>query len=372
MKFKIVSYLIGVVLLIGAVLIAKMFIASKKDPEKIEVKPVVKTVSVREVINDTLPLTVEVTGKLVAANKIEIFSEVGGKLLPQATTFKDGNAFQKGEVLLSIDASEFKNSLISARSNLLLALTNALADLKLDYSNNAAAWEQYIANFSIEKMLAPLPETQSAQEKAFITSKNIYTQFYTIKSQEERLEKYTVFAPFNGVVSNSMVNSGTLIRVGQKVGDFINTSDFELEATVNVADIQFLSKGNPVELYSPQLSKTWNGTIKRISESVDRATQSVKVFIALGGPNLRDGLFLNASISGADIYNCIELKRSYLFDGNKVFTVENNKLKVTEVEVVRLNEQTAFIKGLPNGTSLVNEVLIGAYNGMDVNIRKNS
>ena len=40
---------------------------------------------------------------------------------------------------------------------------------------------------------------------------------------EATLDKYTIKAPFNVVVTQSNINPGTLVRNGQKLGEFINT-----------------------------------------------------------------------------------------------------------------------------------------------------
>ena len=57
-------------------------------------------------------------------------------------------------------------------------------------------------------------------------------QYYSIKNIEKRLSKYNITAPFNGVLTEALVTKGTLIRPGQKLGEFIDTSVFEIELAI--------------------------------------------------------------------------------------------------------------------------------------------
>ena len=82
---KILSIILGVLLLAGAVLIAKYLIDNKKKP-KPKFEKIIKTVFVEKVENKTIPIVITTSGNLIAKHKIELFAEVQGVLKPSNKT----------------------------------------------------------------------------------------------------------------------------------------------------------------------------------------------------------------------------------------------------------------------------------------------
>ncbi|NQZ77433.1 MAG: efflux RND transporter periplasmic adaptor subunit, partial [Ekhidna sp.] len=225
---KIIGIVVGVLLLAGAIYVAKSLIAANQRPRR-EMPQAIKTVYTNPVINGEVPILVNASGNLVPTRKIEVFSEVQGILLESNRPFKAGQFFKKGDILLNMDSKEFYSSLLSSRSGLYDLIAAIMPDLKFDYPEAFARWNSYLQNFDIQKNLAPLPIAENDKEKFFVTGKQIFTTYYTIKNLEERLNKYTLYAPFDGVLTESLVNAGTLIRSGQKLGEFVSLTKFELE-----------------------------------------------------------------------------------------------------------------------------------------------
>ena len=152
----------------------------------------IKTVYTNPVINGEVPILVNASGNLVPTRKIEVFSEVQGILLESNRPFKAGQFFKKGDILLNMDSKEFYSSLLSSRSGLYDLIAAIMPDLKFDYPEAFARWNSYLQNFDIQKNLAPLPIAENDKEKFFVTGKQIFTTYYTIKNLEERLNKYTL------------------------------------------------------------------------------------------------------------------------------------------------------------------------------------
>ncbi|MEM8886963.1 MAG: HlyD family efflux transporter periplasmic adaptor subunit [Bacteroidota bacterium] len=344
------------------------FISGMKKPAELkEVSKVVKQVKGLEVKNTSLTTQLEITGRLQAAKKIEVFTEVGGTLLPNGNRFREGNFFKKGAVLVKVDNGEQMLGLLAQKSSLMNQITLMLPDLKSDYPSSFPNWQQYLDKMDVNKALEPLPEPVSDQEKYFVSARNLYNLYYNIQSQEKRMGKFTVHAPFNGALSQAMITEGTLVRAGQKLGEFMNTYTFELEASVNEGDIDLLRRGNKVELFADDKSKSWKGTVIRISNTIDPATQTVKVFISVSGEGLREGMYLSGTVNGRQLDNVFEISRNLLIDQDKVFLIQDSLLKIVEVEPLYLTSQNAIVSGLPNESIMMNEALIGAYEGLKVN-----
>jgi membrane fusion protein (multidrug efflux system) len=364
-KKLLMGFLAVFILILG--IVASVGLASmKKSPERKAPPKVVKRVKVRTVVNGPVQSRVELTGRLVARDKVELFAEVGGVLQSSSSRFREGNAFSKGSPLLVIDKEEAKLNLMAQKAAMLNQITLILPDLKLDYPDGFTAWKKYLEAFDPEKNIEAFPEPSTEAEKYFISSRNLYNQYYSIRSAEERLRKYTIYAPFGGVVTEALVQNGTLVRVGQKLGTFANNYTYELEVAASLDDLVFLKKGAKVDLSSREGKEKWQGTVTRISETIDPNTQTVKVYVQVSGKGLREGMYLDATIAGTSIEQAAELPRKLLDDDNQVFIVRDSALQLIPVQPVKYTTSSVVVKGIPEGTQLLNEYVLGAYEGMKV------
>ncbi len=364
---KIIGIVLGVVLLAGAGYTAKTLISNNTRPVR-EVPKTVKTVFTQAVLNSEVPIKVKAKGNLVASRKIELYSEVQGIFNESTKPFKSGQAFRKGQLLMDIDSKEFYTSLLAQRSTLYDLITGMMPDLRFDFPESFKNWEAYLQSFDLEKTVAPLPNPVSDKEKYFVNGKQIVTTYYNIKNLEERFKKYRIRAPFDGILTESLVNPGTLIRSGQKLGEFVSLSDFELEVDIKEEFMGILQIGKPVALTNLTGDQEWTGIVRRINGRLDQSTQTVKVFIGVRGDDLIEGMYMEANITARAEKDALEIPRTLLFNENELFAVEDGKLVIKKVSPVFYTESTAVVKGLTDGTQILSRNLPGAYSGMLVKI----
>ena len=365
MTRKILGVVIGILLLSGAFYAAKSLVNSNQRTRQ-EVPQSIKKVYTRPVINGEVPIIINASGNLVASRKIELYSEVQGILKESGKSFKAGQVFRKGEVLLKMDDEEYYSSLLAQRSALYDLIAAMMPDLKFDYPEAFERWNVYLQSFDLNSRVRNLPEITSEKEKYFITGKQVITSYYNLKNLEERLGKYSISAPFDGVLTESLVNTGTLIRTGQKLGEFVSMKNFELEVAVNAEYIEIMKVGKNVLLSDLRNEKEWIGTVKRVNGRIDLTTQTVTVYIGVSGEGLVEGMYLEANITARPETNAIEIERNLLINEKEVFVVEGNELTVKEINPVHFTEETAVVKGLANGTQLIMRPVAGGYPGMPV------
>jgi multidrug efflux pump subunit AcrA (membrane-fusion protein) len=366
---KYIPFFGGVLILAGALLIAVIFIQSS-EKKKPKIEKVTKAISTEEVQNKTIPIILSTSGNLTAKNKIELFSEVQGILKVSNKDFKSGTWYKKSETIININSDEQLANLQSLKSNLLNTLIAMLPDLKIDYPNEYEKWQSYLSNFDLNETTLELPATNSEREKYFIAFRNIYSSYYNVKTQEVRLSKYRIDAPYNGILTEALVTPGSLVRPGQKLGEFIDPSVYEMEVSINAEFSYLLKKGSSVELSNLEHTKTWKGKVVRINGKIDQSSQTVKVYIQVKSSDVQEGMYLEASLIAKSVDDAYELSRTLLVDGNRVYIVKDSQLELVDTNPVYFNDKSVIVKGLENGTLVLSKEIPGAYTGMRVKITK--
>ncbi len=366
---KIILSILGVVLIIAAYFGATAIIDSN-TVERPPITNVVKTVFVDSVRNSTVPITIPASGNVTALRKLEIFSEVEGVFRNSSKDYRPGQQYNQGQLLLNIDGTEFASSVRSVRSDLYNSITALMPDLRLDYPEVYPKWQEYLNKFDVNKTLPELPELSSDKEKYFISGRGIVSAYYSIKNLETRLQKFNIYAPFNGTLTEATVTEGSLVRPGQKLGEFIDPTVFELEVAIRTSFSDLLKVGEKVELNNLENSRVYTGTVSRINSRVDPNSQTIQVFIKIEDANIREGMYLEANLSAKDEENAFIIARELLVDQSKVYVVRDNILALVEVDPVYYYQDKVVIKGLKDDTQLISAPVPGAYAGMEVEISK--
>ncbi len=347
--------------------LANSIIKSKTTPRPTPAK-VVKTVFTDTVQNGTVPIVVPANGNLVAKKRVEIFSEVQGIFRPGNKLYRPGQQYRSGETMIRIDAEEYRASVQSAKSNLYNLITSIMPDLRLDYPEISGKWQEYLNSFDMERPTPELPELTTEKEKYFISGRGILTNYYNVKNLEQRLGKYIIRAPFDGVLTEALVTEGTLIRAGQKLGEFINTGTFELEVAISKTFSDLLRVGEAVNLTNLDGSETYKGKVSRINARVEQGSQTITAFIEVNDPELREGMYLEALLDARNEENAIEIDRSLLLEEDKIFVVRDSILDYINVKPVYFTDKKVVLKDVPDGTTIISKPVVGAYAGMLVKV----
>jgi len=362
---QIIISIIGVAI-IGLGYLGMKWMADTEKPVRQKEERALPIVFTQEVKNTATPITVTASGNLAARDRIEIFSEVQGIFEYSARSFKPGVRYESGAVLLQINSDELRANLRAQKSSLYNLMVTLLPDLRFDYPDAFQKWKDYISAFEVNQTLRALPQTTTEKEKLFIAGRNINTTWYNVKNIEERLMKYTIYAPYNGVLTEALVDKGALVRAGQKLGEFINPNLYELEVAVNSSYADLLKTGSSVTLQNIEKTKSWNGKVNRINSLINPTTQTIQAFIQVNGSGLREGMYLEATLNAKQEENTFEIPRKLLAENNSVYILDGDRLVLKEIEPVHFTEKTAVIRGLNDGTEILIRTLPGAYDGMEV------
>jgi multidrug efflux pump subunit AcrA (membrane-fusion protein) len=362
---KLILAILGVLFITGSIYGAKMIINSKSKTRKAASK-VIKTVFVDTVKNTSIPIIIPTNGNLVAKRRVEIYSEVQGIFKPGSKLFKPGEKYQKNEAFISINDTEYYANVQLAKSNLYNSIAAVLADLRLDFPEVFLKWEAYLKSYDLNKPTPKLPKMVSEKENYFITGRGIVSNYYTVKNLEQRLSKYTISAPFKGILTEALVTEGTLIRSNQKLGEFIDPSIYEMEVSLSKTFASLLDVGETVELNNLERTKKYSGIVSRVNGSINSATQTIAVYIEIKNSSLKEGMYLEANLNAKKEKNAIEINRGLLLDENKIFIVRDSVLDMIDVRPVYFSDTKVVLKEIPDGTIILSSPFPGAYVGMMV------
>ena len=357
----------GLILLAGIMGFLKMSSMKKSTVSDKIVKKERRSVKFSTFKKATESNDLELDGRLKASERVNITSKVQGVMQEGNRSIREGMYVKKGEVMFTVDNREAKYNVLAQRSALMTAITQMMPDLKFDYPQSFEKWENYLRAFDVNKSISPLPEPSSDQEKYFVSGRNIYNQFYNIKSQETRLNEYTIYAPFSGVITKVDVFPGALISPGQALANIINTGRYEIAAPVPLDNLKYIKTGHSVKLYSDEMDKEWNGKVNRIGTQIDPTTQNLPVYISVSGKGLKDGMYLKGKLAGNSIENVTKLPKNIFLTPNSVFVIQDSTLVAKTVTTIKRTSEFVLVQNLEENEMVVTGSLAGLFEGQKVN-----
>ena len=370
MRKKLVVF-ISIVLILGfALFIMNTLKSMKPDPGQANViikKDVVQTRTIKYL---NLTTRIEGTGRVTSQFDVTLASEVQGKVLAGNVTLKKGESFIMGDLLARIYDEDFKYSLKARKSGFLTLLANILPDLKVDYPTDFDAWADFFDMIEMDKDLPEMPEISSKQLKIFLSSRKILSEYYAIQSDELRLDKYYIYAPFDGAFTEVYAEVGSVASPGGRLASMIKTGKLEVEVPIDLNEAQYVKTGNSATISSSQNSNIeWIGKVSRIADFVDPNTQSINVYVSV--PNnktfpLFKGQYLKVVLDGVTLENVMELSRTAVSNGNHVYTVEEGKLVHRTIDIKKIYNETLLFNGIDEGISIVSEPLVKPVEGTEV------
>lgn len=373
-KQKYIIIIAGIAIIIFAYFSMNFLSGFKEDSRKVPEKEIFRFVKAEPVKYANLKGEIIAPGRVFSKSEVALSAEVSGKILQGDLPFKEGQSFRKGDLLLKIYDVEAGLSLKASKSSFLNSLAGILPDLKIDYPESYDNWFNFFDAIDIEKDLPEIPKINSTKEKVFLSSRNILNAYYNLKSAESIFKRYSIYAPFSGSITQVNVEVGGIAGINTRLGNIINTSEFEVEVPLKIENANWVNVYDEVIIKSNLTSETWNGKVIRKSSSLDVQTQSVNVYVQIFNNQklkLYKGEFVEVVFNTLKVKDVMEIPRNSIFNSDEVFIVKNNLLTKERVNVVKVNEKTTFINGLEEKEMLVVEPLINANENTKVKIIEN-
>lgn len=186
----------------------------------------------------------ELQGSVETKQNVVINAEMGGIL--QKIYVNEGQKVNKGQLLARIDDGGMSQQ---------LAQLQIQADLaKTTFERQQRLWEQKIGS-----------------EIQYLQAKSSYEgQQSAVNQMKSQLSKYTVTAPFSGIVDDIITEQGNVVSPGQTpILRIVNLSDMYIRTDVPESYISDVVEGKSVTVTFPVLGKTVETKIRQTGSFIN-------------------------------------------------------------------------------------------------------
>jgi len=232
------------------------------------------------------------SGYITARRMATVSAEVIG--LIKDVTVEEGMAVKAGQVLATLDATLPKVDLDLAEAQIKVLdarLQSTIANLAEAKRVLARASELKNADFSSEASVTRAQaDVDSLTASAASTRADIEVAKLSVLRQKERLDDYTIRAPFDGIVTVKAAQPGEIVSPSSAGGGFTRTgictivdmASLEIEVDVNEAFIGRVFEGQEVKA-NLDAYPNWDipASVIAIIPTADRAKATVRVRVGI-------------------------------------------------------------------------------------------
>ncbi|MCU0619562.1 MAG: efflux RND transporter periplasmic adaptor subunit, partial [Gemmatimonadaceae bacterium] len=225
---------------------------------------------------------VAITGDLRPIETIELRSRLAGDVV--TVLVREGDRVRAGQLVATIEASQQE----SARASAVAQQTSAEARLQTATWNAEQARALFTAGAIAETELRAATQEVAAAQAA-VAAARAQLRVAAIDAGNTRL-----VAPSAGIVSRRTVQPGERVAPNQSLVTMVRTDVLELTASVPERQAAAVRPGLPVRLVVGD--RTVEAKVTRVSPTVDPASRSITVYVAI--PNANDAIKGNTFARG--------------------------------------------------------------------------
>jgi RND family efflux transporter MFP subunit len=240
--------------------------------------------------NITLSQGLPLSGSLKAASSALVKAKLAGDL--RGLTVREGNAVKAGQLLATIDATEYLARLSQVQRQADAA--KAQVDIaQRSFDNNKSLMEQnFISKTALDTSLASL-EGAKANYAAALAGADI---------AKKSMDDTRVLAPINGVVAQRFSQTGERVGPDTRIVEIVDLSRLELESALAASDSVAVRYGQTAQLQVEGNAKAVSAKVVRINPTATSGSRQVLVYLALDSSSeLRQGLFAQGTLATSKV-----------------------------------------------------------------------
>ena len=268
--------------------------------------PVVVSVAAERLLAPTVPYP----GTVISRNRARLAAEVEGRLEWVAEV---GVVVRKGETVARLDDVLLEQNLIAdqaevkreqARLQYQDAEVNRLAPLVKKRSVPESQLDQALSNRNMTRA-----EIGAGQARVALT--------------RERLKRANVRAPFDGVITERLLQAGEWAESGAAVVRLVDTSSLEVQTWVPVHALKFLRQGSRLTLSAnPSIAI---GTVRTVVPVGDNRSRLYEVRLTIENDRWPVGADVRVAVHSAEARKVLTVPRDALVlrrDGTTIYRID--------------------------------------------------
>ena len=354
----------------------------KSDDSSNENEELVFSVETKIFKASLIDQSIELQGQTIHNKKIDVKSETSGNI--SEINFSRGDKVNKNLSLVLISMDDRKEKLLSAqkdlerlskelilneknRDNLLRQNIEKIKLYEIEYASAKQLIDKGLSSKSKLSLASfNLANAEADREDIKIkfesTLANLEAQITNVKSLLKNIKldiaKTNISAPFDGIISEKMVEETEFISVGTPLFTIIDLDPIKIEGYLSEFDVNKVSVGtNAIIEDSNGIKK--NGTITFISPSAEISTRTFEITIEANNKDLtyKSGITTKIIIKGSELkaHKIPPSILTLLDDGTvgvKAVNKENNVV-FYPTKTIKDTIDGMWVSGLPESVNLI-------------------
>jgi RND family efflux transporter MFP subunit len=382
LSLSLIKYLLPPVLIVCVIAGAIVMVKSKAKPVEKEMDRLIPHVVVQEVNSNSVELDVISQGTVSPRTATLLISEVSGVVEWISPALYAGGFFEKGEVLVKIESSDYTAAVANAKS--VVAQMKLLYEQELALSSQAQKdWEDMGEGEATDLVLR-IPQLEKAKA-------DIEYAEAALKVAMRNLSFTEVKAPYDGRVKAKFVDIGQSVSPKtSQIASIYSVDSVEIRLSLSSKEASFInlpelyeneeetSSKPVVEVFAEYAGNTysWTGYLDRTEGMIDAGTRLIYGVAKVDNPYAKEpgvnkpplkiGMFVKARIQGRVLEKGFIIPSGALNPGDLVYTLDgDNKLHIRHVKVVKQDlEKVVISEGLEEGNQVILTPLQPVVEGM--------
>ncbi len=424
-----VFIVLAVVVLAAGAVITRLVIQNRPKPEVViapEPRRFVRTMLLKK---QDKTFWVKGFGTVRPKKELSIVPEVSGKVVERSSGFRTGGFIKKGDLLFQIDPADYELA-IERRKAEIAQLRADIARLRQEEKNHQAdleiaerhlelvsqerernnrlrrqgvissgQYDQSQQNFlrqertvqSIKNVLALLP-VQLRQKRAALNASRS-----ELKRAALQLSRTKLVSPFDARVRETSLDVGDFASAGRSVGKIYDVSVLEVPVSLPVEDARWVFRRNQgaafprsqeeVKPFLPTARVSWGqfgekvewrGRVSLVDSGLDESTRALTLVVEIPEPMknwmpgerppLFVGMFVEVNIKGVTMPDVFVIPRAALRERDHVYLLNEGKLRIQKVEVIRKGQDGVVIRnGVNENARIIISAIPDPVSGMRLN-----
>lgn len=356
--------------------------SSGPKPQRKPPRKMVSLVQVMPVQKADETVSVQAMGTVVPARELTLESRVSGEIVWMHPEFAPGGFLKAGEETLRLDPTDYELDLARKKSQ----VADAAYRLKLELGHQAVAkreWQLLKGNKSAKNADLALRKPHLEKARADLAAAKA-----ELKGAELNLERTRITAPFNAVVRERYVETGSQVASQEKLADLVGTDEYWVQASVPVDRLRWLriprtaeEEGSEVAVRYGTDAQVRTGIVIKLLSDLEAEGRMARLLVSIKDPldlsnpasdrpPLLIGEYVQVEIQGRELFDVFRIPRSALRDGARVWiAAPDDTLAIREVEPLWRDADTVLLRdGLQIGDRLILSDIAAPVAGMPLRV----